>query len=168
MSKEFVLVLFKPDVMAKGLMGHVLSRFNEIDVTLVAMKLVVVSRELAEQHYCHLKDKPFYRQIVDYLQGKMHGSPKVAVFVFAGLDAIARCRELAGATNPEDADPKTIRGSLGRITTKGVYENLLHVSSDEKESRREIALWFTPDEIGEDVFPTKKTTITSHSTRTWA
>jgi nucleoside-diphosphate kinase len=56
-------------------------------------------------------------------------------------------RKIAGATNPEEADPTTIRGAYGRITTKGVYENVIHSSSDPKDAEREIALWFKPEEI---------------------
>ena len=62
---------------------------------------------------------------------------------------------MAGATNPEQADPTSIRGSYGRITTKGVYENVVHVSSDPAEAEREIKLWFTPDEVIVDLYPAK-------------
>ena len=153
--KEYVLVVLKPDVIAKGLVGHVLSRFESSGLDLVAMKMVAVSKELAEEHYYQLKGQPFYRDIIDYLQGKLHDGNKVAAIIYQGDDAIHRARELAGATNPEDADPKSIRGSLGRITTKGVYENIVHVSSDRKESAREIKLWFTPEEIGKESSKTK-------------
>ena len=76
--------------------------------------------------------------------------------VYWGKDAIKKCRELAGATNPEEAEPTSIRGSYGRITTSGVYENVIHVSSNEKEAEREIKLWFAPDEIIVDLYPIKE------------
>ena len=166
--KEYVLVLFKPDVMAKGLMGHLLSRFSEIELDLVAMKIVAVPKELAEQHYSSLQDKPFYGEIVDYLRGKLHGGQRVAAFVYAGENAIRLCRGIAGATNPEEAHPKTIRGSMGRITTKGVYENAIHVSSDRKEAEREIKLWFTPDDLGENAFPTRVKDYKAYKNKIWA
>jgi nucleoside-diphosphate kinase len=84
--------------------------------------------------------------------------------VYWGGDAIKKCRELAGATNPEEADPTSIRGSYGRITTSGVYENVIHVSSNEPEAEREIKLWFEPLDIIVDLYPTKKI-IEKESTR---
>lgn len=154
-KKELVLILIKPDIMAKGLMGHILSRFAELDLELIALKSTVATRDLAEKHYGQLRDKPFFNDIVEYLQGNLHRQNKIVVIVYAGKDAIRRCRELAGATNPEEADPRSIRGSLGRITTAGVYENAVHVSSNPEEAEREIKLWFLPEELGTDTYPTK-------------
>ncbi len=166
--KEYVLVVLKPDVMAKGLTGHVLTRFEEMGLDFEAIKLVQVSKELAEAHYAHLRDKPFFQEIVDYLQGKLHDGEKVIALILGGPDAIARCREMAGATNPEEAHPRSIRGSLGRITTKGAYENNVHVSSDNKEAQREIKLWFSPEEVGKDIFPMKIEKVSSSSKKVWA
>lgn len=168
MKKEQVLVIIKPDIMAKGLVGHVLSRLSELNLEFVAMKVAVASKSLAEEHYIQLKDQPFFGDIVNYLQGKLHGQDKLVVIIFAGKEAIRRCREIAGATNPEEADPKSIRGSLGRITTKGVYENAVHVSSTPEEAEREIKLWFTPDEIISSGLATKTKNLKSHSIKVWA
>jgi nucleoside-diphosphate kinase len=88
--------------------------------------------------------------------------------VYWGDDAITKVRQLAGATNPEEADPTTIRGSYGRITTKGLYENVLHTSSNESEAEREIKLWFQPDEIIVDLYPTKQVDIKLEKKRVWA
>ncbi len=167
MNKEYVLVLLKPDVMAKGLVGHIITRFFETGFEIVAIKNVMVSQKLAELHYQHLREQAFYSEIIKYLQGKLHGGQKVVALVYAGKNAISRCREIAGATNPEDADSKTIRGSLGRITTKGVFENVVHVSSDKKEAEREIKLWFSPDEIGAEIFPTKDQVIKLYKRKVW-
>ena len=167
MKNDYVLVVLKPDVMAKGLMGHVFSRLSETGLELIAMKILPVSRELAEAHYHHLEGQAFYGDIIKYLQGKLHGQHKVVALVYAGKNAIAVCRDITGATNPEEAEPKTIRGSLGRITTKGVYENLLHVSSEKEEALREIKLWFTPEEIGSEIFPTKVEIIKSFKKKVW-
>jgi nucleoside-diphosphate kinase len=75
--------------------------------------------------------------------------------VYWGDDAITKVRQICGATNPEEADPVSIRGSYGRITTKGVYENVIHASTNEAEAEREIKLWFQPDDIIIDLYPTK-------------
>ena len=87
--------------------------------------------------------------------------------VYWGKDAINKVRDIAGATNPEEADPVSIRGSFGRITTKGVYENVIHASSDEKDAEREIKLWFKPAEIIVDLYPTKDTIIKDLKTKQW-
>lgn len=145
--KEAVLVLVKPDGMQKSIAGEVLSIFCAGDLRLVGLKLVQVSKKLAQTHYGHLKDKFFFKQIVSYLMGDLHGGSSVVAMVFEGKDAVKKCRMIAGATNPEEADPKSVRGKFGRITTKGVYENLVHVSSDKSEAEREIKLWFKSSEL---------------------
>jgi nucleoside-diphosphate kinase len=142
-----VLILIKPDGMQKAIAGEVISIFLASDLKLTAMKLVQVSSSLAEAHYGHLRDKIFFKEIVKYLMGQLHGKNPVVAMVFTGKDAVLRARNIAGATNPEEADPKSVRGKFGRVTTKGVFENLVHVSSDDKEARREIALWFKKDEL---------------------
>jgi len=147
MSSGSVLVLIKPDGMQKAIAGEVISIFTASDLKLAGMKLVQVSTKLAEAHYGHLKDKFFFKEIVKYLRGDLHGGSPVVAMVFTGKDAIIKARKIAGATNPEEADPKSVRGKFGRVTTKGIFENLVHVSSDIKEARREIALWFKKTEI---------------------
>ena len=145
--KETALVLIKPDGMRRAIAGEVLSKFLDEDLQLVGLKLVKVSRKLAEAHYGHLRDKFFFKEIVSYLMGELHEGAAVVAMVFAGNSAVKKCRIIAGATNPEEANPKSVRGKYGRITTKGVYENLVHVSSDTKEAKREIALWFKKSEL---------------------
>jgi len=88
--------------------------------------------------------------------------------IYWGEGAINKCRELAGATNPEQADPTSIRGSYGRITTKGIYENVIHVSSNAAEAEREIKLWFAPQEIIVDLYPTKEIVEAKKKTLAWA
>jgi len=152
---QAVLILIKPDGLKKSLTGNILTRLSETKLEIVAAKMVRVSKELAEEHYKHLKDKPFFGEIIKYLQGELHDRKKVMALVYWGEDAIKKCRELAGATNPEEAESTSIRGSYGRITTSGVYENVIHVSSNESEAEREIKLWFIPGEIIVDLYPTK-------------
>ncbi|MBI3009695.1 MAG: nucleoside-diphosphate kinase [Candidatus Omnitrophica bacterium] len=147
MSKEATLVLIKPDAAKKGLTGIVLSRLDVLQLEIVGAKVIEVSRELAEEHYKHIRGKPFFEETVEYIQGKLHGVRAILAFVFYGENAVERIREVAGATNPEKAGPTSIRGSMGRITTSGLMENLLHASSDASEAKREIQLWFSSKEL---------------------
>src|SRR3990172_3814065 len=136
------LVLIKPDGLKKSLTGNILTRLSETKLEIVAAKITGVSRELAMEHYRHMKDKPFFEELVKYLQGELHNRKKVMAMVYWGEDAIQKIRQLAGATNPEEADSVSIRGQYGRITTKGIYENVIHTSTNEEEAEREIKLWF--------------------------
>ena len=165
---QAALVLIKPDGLKKSLTGNILTRLSETKLEIVAAKMVRVSKSLAEEHYQHLKDKPFFADLIKYLQGELHDRKKVMALVYWGKDAIKKCRELAGATNPEEADPTSIRGSYGRITTSGVYENVIHVSSDEKDAEREIKLWFAPEEIIVDLYPVKEKTEKELKRKVWA
>ncbi len=145
--KESALVLIKPDGVQKAIIGEVVNPLMASRLKLVGMKLVKVNRNLAQEHYGHLRDKFFFKQIVSYLMGELHGGAATVAMVFVGKGAVKICRAIAGATNPEEADPHSIRGKYGRVTTKGVYENLVHVSSEPKEAQREINLWFKKSEL---------------------
>jgi len=160
------LVLIKPDGLKKSLTGNVLTRLSETKLDIVAAKIVKVSRELAEEHYRHMRDKPFFNELIDYIMGVYH-KKKVMAMIYWGENAIKKVRNLTGDTNPEEADPVSIRGSFGRITTKGVYENVLHTSTNEGEAEREIKLWFEPDEIIADLYPTKSVKARKEK-RVWA
>ena len=162
------LVLIKPDGLVKSLTGNILARLSESKLEIVAAKIAKVTRELAVEHYKHMEDKPFFEDLIKYIQGELHGRRKVMAMVYWGEDAIKKVRELAGATNPEEAAATSIRGSYGRITTKGLYENALHASTNPEEAEREIKLWFEPDEIIVDMYPTKKKTIEQKDKRVWA
>lgn len=148
------LVLIKPDGLKKSLTGNVLARLSETKLDIVAAKIVKVSRELAEKHYEPLKGKPFFNDLIKYIMGEYH-KKKVMALVYWGEDAIDKVRKICGSTNPEEADPVSIRGAYGRITTKGVYENVIHASTNPEEAEREIKLWFEPDDIITDMYPTK-------------
>ena len=162
------LVIIKPDGLQKSLTGNILTKLSDDKHVIIASKVKVVSRELAEEHYCHMKEKPFFEEIVKYLMGEFHTKRTMAL-VYYGEDVIQRVRRICGATNPEEAAPGTIRGSYGRITTKGVYENVIHASSDSKDAEREIKLWFQPDELAiENLFPTKEVLQAQKKIRTWA
>ena len=147
MAKQTTLVIIKPDTLKRGLAGIVLSRLEELRLELIAAKAVRVDRALAEAHYQNIRGRAFYDETLDYLQGKLHGTSCVLALVLWGENAIERVRQLAGATHPEKADPMSLRGSLGRMMTAGLMENVLHASSDDAEAEREIRLWFKPHEL---------------------
>ena len=168
MKNEATLILIKPDGLKKSLTGNILTRLSETKLEIVASKMARVSRELAVEHYKHLKDQPFFEELIKYIQGELHDRKKVMALIYWGEDATKKCRALAGATNPEQADSTSIRGSYGRITTSGLYENVIHVSSDGQEAEREIKLWFGPEEIIVDLFPTKEITEKKVVRKAWA
>lgn len=156
---QSTLVLIKPDGLIRSLTGNILTRLSETKLEIIAAKMVRPSRTLAMEHYQHLKDKPFFDELIQYMMGELHDRRKVMAMVYWGEDAIARVRHLAGATNPEQAEPTSIRGSYGRVKG-GVFENVIHASENELEAEREIRLWFQPEEIITDLYPTKAATAT--------
>lgn len=165
---EAAFILIKPDGLKKSLTGNILTRLSESKLEIVAAKMVRVSTELANTHYAHLKDKPFFPELIKYIRGELHDRRKVMALIYWGDSAIKRCRELAGATNPEEAESTSIRGAYGRITTSGLYENVIHVSGSKEEAEREIKLWFKPDEIIIDLYSTKEIVKDNFKMRTWA
>lgn len=164
--KEPVLVVIKPDGISKGLVGQILTNFAETELEIVALKIKKTSQELAEQHYIQLKDKPFYSEVINYLSGVYHQTDRLLAIIYYGDNAIKQCRKIAGATNPEDAKPTTLRGRFGRIHSSGLIENVVHVSSDKEEAEREIKLWFEPEDITVRLYHAKTKTI-SHKKRVW-
>ena len=166
MANQATLILIKPDGLKKSLTGNILTRLSETKLEIVAAKILRVSRELAAEHYEHLKDRPFFEDVLRYLMGEFHDRRKVMALIYYGEGAITKCRQLAGATNPEEADSTSIRGAYGRITTRGVYENVIHVSANSEDAEREIRLWFEPGEIIVDLYPTK-TVVENKEKRAW-
>lgn len=166
---QYTLVIVKPDGLKKSLTGNILTKLAEARFMIIGAKVVQVSRELAEKHYIHLKDKPFFKDLIDYIQGKPYGPEfeRVMALVYKGPNAIKRVREIAGATNPEEADSVSIRGAFGRITTKGVFENVIHASSDAADAEREIKLWFKPEEIVVSIYPSKKVKVEAKEELIW-
>jgi nucleoside-diphosphate kinase len=165
---QATLIVIKPDGLKKSLTGNILTRLSESKLEIVAAKICRVSKELAEDHYRHLKDKPFFAELIKYLRGELHDRQKVMALIYWGEDAIVKCRQLAGSTNPEEADSTSIRGSYGRITTTGVYENVIHVSANESDAEREIKLWYEPEEIIVDLYPTKDVVCKDKKIKSWA
>jgi len=161
--KEATLVLIKPDGLKKSLTGNILTRLSETKLDIVAARIANVSMSLAKEHYRALSDKPFFNELIKYIQGEYHEKRKVLAMVYYGEQAIEKVRRIAGATNPEEADSVSIRGQYGRITTKGVYENVIHASANIEDAEREIKLWFTPAEIIVSLYPVKEQEIAIRS-----
>ncbi len=170
MSKhQYTLIILKPDALVKSLTGNILTRLSEARLRIIAAKVVKVSRELAEKHYSHLVDKPFFSDLYEYFSGKTYGKEyeRVLAFVYEGEDAINRVRKIAGSTNPLEADPISIRGAYGRINKKNIMENVIHCSDSEQSAEKEIKLWFSPNEIIEEIYPTKIVIKNNFEVREW-
>lgn len=167
MKEQATLVIVKPDGLKKSLTGNILSRLAETKLKIIAAKVLRVEISLANKHYEHLKDKPFFSQLQKYITGQLHGENRVMALVYWGEDAINKVRKIAGATNPEEADPVSIRGAYGRILTAGLFENVIHASSNPEESEREIKLWFDPEEIVYDLYPTEEVVLNNIKKRSW-
>lgn len=170
MASQQCLVLIKPDGLAKSLTGNIISVLSETKLKIVGAKIVKVSKELAEAHYSELKQRLIikfgkekgektFENILKYIQGEYH-TERVFALVYEGDDAIEKIRKIAGSTNPEEADFTTIRGKYGRLNSKtDVLENVVHASDSEASAKREIQLWFEPEELTSIVYPTKKQNI---------
>ena len=137
MTTERSLVLVKPDGFKRGLSGEVLRRVEAKGYTLVALAVLTPTREQLAVHYEEHVGKPFYEPLVDF----MSSGPVTAV-VIEGQDCVKGFRSLAGATNPTDALPGTIRGDFGRDWGSAVQQNIVHGSDSHESGQREIAIWF--------------------------
>lgn len=136
MERTFLMI--KPDGVQRGLISNIIGRFETKGFTLVGMKFMAVSRELAEKHYDVHRDRPFFAGLVDFIT-----SGPVVAMVWEGDGAIASARKIIGATKPLEAEPGTIRGDLG-VT---VGRNIIHGSDAPETAQTEIALWFTEAEL---------------------
>jgi nucleoside-diphosphate kinase len=130
---ERTLVLVKPDGVSRGLVGDVISRIERKGLTLAALELRNVERAVAEQHYAEHAGKPFYESLLEFITG---GS--LVAMVVEGENAIAAFRQLAGATNPVQANNGSIRGDFALE----VQYNIVHGSDSPESAKREIDLWF--------------------------
>ncbi len=155
MNSEASLVIIKPDAIQRGIVGLTLGRLESLRLQMIGAKITRVTRDLAVEHYKALTHKPFFEDLIKHISGELHGVDHILVFVYYGPGAIGKIRDLAGSTNPEKAEPTSIRGAYGRNTAAGIMENVLHASSDPAESEREIKLWFHPDELLAPLYPTK-------------
>lgn len=136
MERTFLMI--KPDGVQRGLVSEIIGRFETKGFTLVGLKLMSVSRDLAEKHYAVHKERPFFSGLVDFIT-----SGPVVAMVWEGEGVIASARKMIGATKPLEAEPGTIRGDLG-VT---VGRNIIHGSDAPETAQSEIALWFSDTEL---------------------
>ena len=136
MERTFLMI--KPDGVQRGLVSNIIGRFETKGFTLVGLKFMAVSRELAEKHYDVHRERPFFAGLVDFIT-----SGPVVAMVWEGEGVIASARKIIGATKPLEADPGTIRGDLG-VT---VGRNIIHGSDAPETAQTEIALWFSDGEL---------------------
>jgi nucleoside-diphosphate kinase len=130
---ERTLILAKPDAYARGLTGEILARFERKGLAPVALRVMTLTRELAERHYTEHVEKPFFGELAEFITS----GPLVAM-VLEGPEAIAAARQVIGATNPLNAAPGSIRGDLAIVTG----ENLVHGSDSPESAAREIEIFF--------------------------
>ncbi|PPS45732.1 nucleoside-diphosphate kinase [Chroococcidiopsis sp. TS-821] len=136
MERTFLAI--KPDGVQRGLVGEIISRFEAKGFTLVGLKFMQVSRELAEQHYGVHREKPFFAGLVDFIT-----SGPVVAMVWEGDGVIAAARKMIGATNPLNAEPGTIRGDFG----VDIGRNIIHGSDAPETATQEVSLWFKDEEL---------------------
>lgn len=135
---EQTLVLVKPNGVQRGLVGEVIARLERRGLSIKAARMLMVSEELAGRHYAEHVGKGFYGELVDFIT-----SAPVFAMVVGGPSAISVVRTMMGATNPLNAAPGTVRGDFGLDTG----QNLVHSSDGPESAEREIALFFSPEDI---------------------
>jgi nucleoside-diphosphate kinase len=138
MAVERTLSIIKPDAVAKNVIGEILSRFEKAGLNIVAAKMQHLSREQAEGFYAEHKERPFFNDLVSFMT-----SGPVVVQVLEGENAIAQNRDLMGATNPKEAAAGTIRADFAN----SIDANAVHGSDSPESAAREIAYFFSNDEI---------------------
>lgn len=136
MEKTFIMV--KPDGVQRGLIGEIVNRFEQKGFSLVGAKLMQISQDLAENHYGEHKERPFFGELVDFIT-----SGPVFAMVWEGENVIKTSRLMIGATNPQEANPGSIRGDYA-IT---VGKNIIHGSDSAESAEREINLFFNESEL---------------------
>jgi nucleoside-diphosphate kinase len=138
MAVERTISIIKPDAVAKNVIGQIYARFEKAGLRIVAAKMLHLTREQAGEFYAVHKERPFYGELVDYMT-----SGPIMVQVLEGEDAVAKNREVMGATNPKDAAPGTIRADFANDIT----ENAVHGSDAAETAKNEIAFFFKPEEL---------------------
>ena len=141
MTTQQTLSIVKPDAVRKNLLGKIVDRFESNGLKIVAMKMIQMTEAQAKEFYAEHAERPFYGDLVDF----MTSSPCV-VQVLEGADAVAKNRDLMGATNPDNAEPGTIRYDFAR-PVNDLSENAVHGSDSEESAAREISFFFTQEEL---------------------
>lgn len=137
MTSQRTLVLLKPDAVKRGLRGEIIRRIEAKGYTISALAQRTATDDELSAHYAEHEAKPFYPGLVEYM-----GAAPLVALVLEGEGVIAGFRSLAGATNPTEAAPGTIRGDLAREWDLPVIQNLVHGSDSLESAAREISIWF--------------------------
>ncbi len=149
-KKERALILIKPDAMARKLSGIVIYDLDHLNLKMIGLKLVSVQKHLAEKHYEVHKEKPFYNDLLKYIMGEYHNVHSIIAIAYEGENAIQKLREYAGKTNPDDAEPSTLRGRYGKVNSKtNNFDNVMHISDSPENGEKEISIWFSKEELVE-------------------
>lgn len=136
MEKTFVML--KPDAIQRNLAGEIISRFEKRGLKLAAMKMLIIGNEMAERHYGEHKGKPFFQSLVNFIT-----SGPVIAMILEGQNAVQVARKMMGSTDPQGAEPGTVRGDYALFTGN----NIVHGSDSAESAAREIDLFFSPAEI---------------------
>ncbi len=135
MNKTFVMI--KPDGVNRKLIGKIIERFESANINILTMKMLQISKELAEKQYTEHEGKEFYDNLISFIT-----SGHVVPMILEGEDIIPKIREMVGATDPAKADPGTIRGDFKEDPVKTITENMIHASDSNESAKREISLFF--------------------------
>lgn len=138
MATERTLIIAKPDAVQRGLTGEIIKRFEQRGLRIIGMKLIHMSKELAEKHYDVHRERPFFNDLVSYIT-----SAPVVVMALEGTDAITAARTTIGATKPSESPAGTIRGDFALE----IGRNLVHGSDSVENGEIEVANFFTDDEL---------------------
>lgn len=142
---ERTLVILKPSTIARGLVGQVISRFEQRGLKIAGMKMIQLDEPILREHYAHLTDRPFFPMILDSMMAQ-----PVIVMCIEGYKAVDAVRKMTGATNCTKAEPGTIRGDFG-ISGQ---ENIVHASDSPENAEIELKRFFKPEEILDYKLPT--------------
>lgn len=145
-KKERTFIMIKPDGVKRGLIGKIIKRYEQRGYKLVAMKTMVASEELLNQHYADLKEKKFFPSLIKHI-----GSGPVVPMVWEGKDAVKQGRAMLGETDPLKSKPGSIRGDY----SIDMGRNIIHGSDSVESAEKEINLWFTKEELLEWSLPTE-------------
>jgi len=147
-KQEKVLVLIKPDAMQKQLAGIIIHDIFQLNLKMIGLKLVNVKKHLAEKHYQDHKEKPFYHDLLKYILGEFHNVNSIIAIAYQGENAIQKIRNYAGKTNPDEAEPYTLRGKYGKVHSKTKnFDNVIHASDSPENAEKEINIWFSKEEL---------------------
>ena len=135
---EQTLVFVKPDGVQRGLIGEIIARLERRGLRLAAAKFMLVTEEFAGEHYAIHKGKPFYDKLIDYIT-----SAPVMAMVWEGTSAVEAVRQTMGATRPTEAAPGSVRHDFGLE----IGRNITHASDSVENAKKEIELWFKPEEL---------------------